>query len=308
MYHRRAAAPPPPAERHDLDYQRAAVAQYRRQQHDKWVAEHQAKTRFDHDCNRVRAHLIIDEARRLEREHLRHQLQYARDLVRYHKRRGTLNGGRTIASDESTPPPKLSQRRTTNTSHASMGKFGSPRSDIGSPGSPCESCGSPVASPKRTCACLQAPLCRQVTPKYRALALLKQTFEHDKVEEAWQTLRETYSSDHEMLEDLVYRYGPEPEDVSPNTRLRDVQERVEDCDSKWRRIGENVMDELRYRDSYPNVIRNLSIMRIFLEGSQASQYGCDTSERARRDAIHQGVLDQLAMERQLFFTPRRERV
>jgi hypothetical protein len=88
-----------------------------------------------------------------------------------------------------------------------------------------------------------------------------------------------------------------------------VEERVANCDRKWKDIGNAVMDEMRYRDAYSNVIRNLSIMRIFLEGSQAPQYACDTNERARRDAFHQNVLDQLAMDRQLFLTPtpRRER-
>lgn len=287
--------------RDDLDFQRQMVHSSRRQAHEKWCAEHQARQRFDAEQNKVRADLIVNEARRLEREHLSHQLQYARELVRYTKRKGAQSrSGRNVGSGDTTPPPSggLSARHNVNTSHHIDGAKSSPshESDCASPG-----------SPKRTCGCLRAPLCRQITPKYRALALLKQTFEHDKVEEAWETLRETYASDHDMLDDLIYRYGPEPEDVSPNTRLRCVEEKVDECDDKWRRVGEAAMDEMRYRDAYPNVIRNLSIMRIFLEGSQAQHYGCDTGERGRRDAFHQGVLDELAQENALFLTPARAR-
>jgi hypothetical protein len=281
--------------RSDLDFQRQMIYNHRRQRHEKWVAEHQAKTKFDHQSSKVRADLIVNEARRLEKEHLQHQLQYARALVRHAK-----NRSRTHVTDSS-PVSKLSARHT-NTSHDSgKSTFNSPsaRSDCSSPGD--------TRSPQKNCACLQAPILRQITPKYRALALLKQTFEHDKVEEAWETLRETYASDHDMLEDLIYRYGPEPAEVSPMTRLRCAEEKVDECDNKWRRIGSAVEEEMRYRDAFPTVIRNLSIMRVFLEGSQSPHYGCDTSERARRDAFHQQVLDQLAMERALFITPRKGR-
>jgi len=289
--------------RNDMDFQRQMIHNHRRQKHEKWVAEHQAATRFDHSSSKVRADLIVNEARRLEKEHLQHQLQYARDLVRYHKRQRL--GGAAPQGDST--PSKLSARHTNTANQADGKAFTSPTSLLrhANAPSPMDNITSPE-TPKKTCACLHAPLCRQIPAKYRALALLKQTFDHDKVEEAWETLRETYASDSDMLEDLIYRYGPEGDDVSPNTRLRCVEEKVAKCDRKWRDIGANVMDEMRYRDAFPNVIRNLSIMRIFLEGSQAQQYGCDVSERARRDAFHQQVLDQLAMERTLFVTPRRE--
>jgi hypothetical protein len=294
----------PASARDDLEYQRQLMQQHRRQKHEKWVADHQAKTRLDHTASKVRADLIVNEARRLEKEHLQHQLQYARSLVRWSKK------NRSIDASDATPPPKLSQRRSANTSHLDQKNFpgGNHTPDSIHSGRAAQfDAPSPTSPPRPNCACLQAPLCRQISAKYRALALLKQTFDHDKVEEAWETLRETYASDHDMLEDLVYRYGPEGDDVSPMTRLRSVEEKVEQCDQKWRAIGANVMEEMRYRDAFPNVIRNLSIMRIFLEGSQAPSYGCDTGERARRDAFHQQVLDQLSMERNLFLTPRRER-
>lgn len=301
-HHRRSVHHQDPLVRADTEFQKQTVAQQKRQRHDKWVAEHQARTRFDHTQNRVRADLLINEARRLEKEHLQHQLQYARDLVRHTKRKLRSNG-RSIRSDDATPPPKNGMRaldaNVLNSGHSNSANCKSPDCDSH----------YDENSPQRFCACLTAPLCRQVQPKYRALALLKQTFEADKVEEALETLRETYASDHDMLEDLIYRYGPEDEDVSPNTRLRCVEERVTNCDRKWKDIGNAVTEEMRYRDTYSNVIRNLSIMRIFLEGSQASSYSCDTTERARRDAFHQNVLDQLSMDRQLFMTPtpRRDR-
>jgi len=311
--HRLSRAPPPPrsssapepvynaaGERLDMDFQRQMVINHRRQAHEKWVSEHQSNTRFDHSQSQVRAEIIVNEARRMEWIHLEHQLEYAKALVRASKR------NRTIGASDSTPPPKLSMRRNHNADYSMNGKALIHSPDC--PHSPERMRDrSPEVPNKSKCACLQAPICRQITPKYRALALLRQTFDYDKCEEALETLRETYASDNDMLEDLIYRYGPEPEDVSPNTRLRCVEEKVADCDAKWQEIGRCVREEMRYRDAFPNVIRNLSIMRVFLEGSQSPAYGCDASERGRRDAFHQQVLDKLAMERSLFVTPQRER-
>jgi len=103
------------------------------------------------------------------------------------------------------------------------------------------------------------------------------------------------------MSDLVYRYGPEKETINPKFWLRSVEERLASVNQRWREIGRKVKAEMRDRDNFSNVIRNLSIMRIFLEGSQAQSYGCDLSERARRDAFHQEVLDRLDNERKLFF-------
>lgn len=272
----------------NMEHQRAQVTAHRRQKHEQWVAQLQSKTKFDHEASKVRADIIVSEAWRLEKEHLAHQLAHAKSLVRRAKRNKSVS-----AFDQTPSPRRLAPRRHPNASHSPNAC--SPRRDELSP--------EPVR-----CACVQGPLCRTLTPKYRALAVLKQAFDHDNVEEALETLRQTYANDHEMLDDLVYRYGPETEEaVSPNTRLRCVEEKVAECDMKWKEIGLCVRDDMRYRDCFQNVIRNLSIMRIFLEGSQAPNYGCDASERSRRDALHQATLDRLATEGGLFLTPARQR-
>jgi hypothetical protein len=277
--------------RRDMDLQRHSVYNTRRNNHEKWVAEGLAETKMDHETSKVRAHLLVNEAWMQEKEHLNHQLHAAKTLVRAVRR------NHSIAPDAATPSPKATRARL-----AAM----SPNSAA----SPSRSC---CASPERhapSCPCLAAPMCRRITPKYRAMALMKGRFDDAKLAMAVDTIRNTYSSDHDMLEDLQYRYGvdgEDAEDVSPQSQLRCVEEKIADVDAKWQGIGNKVKDEMQAPDAFPRVIRNLSIMRIFLEGSQAQQYGCDTSERARRDAYHQNVLDTLSDEGTLFVTPARRR-
>lgn len=149
------------------------------------------------------------------------------------------------------------------------------------------------------CACIRAPACRLLTPKYRAMNLLQKRFQRNELERVVDTIRQTYLNDHEMMEDLVSRYGEEPA-PAPALWLRSIEEKLKGLDDKWRAIGGAVNREMHDSDMFPVVIRNLSVMRIFLEGSQASEYGCDTTERLRRDALHQAVLDKLHMEGKLF--------
>ena len=130
--------------------------------------------------------------------------------------------------------------------------------------------------------------------------LLINRFASEKLEGAVDSLRRTYPSDDEMMGDLIDRYGPEPDVVDPALWLRSIDERLENVDQKWRDIGSDVKHEMSDADRFATVIRNLSIMRIFLEGSQAQHYGCDSSERCRRDAVHSAVLDKLEMKGTLF--------
>lgn len=150
------------------------------------------------------------------------------------------------------------------------------------------------------CACLRAPVFRQLIPKYRAMNLLINRFAAEKLEGAVDSLRRTYPCDDDMMGDLIDRYGPEPDVVDPALWLCSISERLENIDQKWRDIGAEVKYEMSESDRFATVIRNLSIMRIFLEGSQAQRYGCDSSERMRRDAVHSAVLDQLEMKGALF--------
>ena len=279
--------------RNDLEEQRQAVFTRRRQKHEKWVESHASQTKFAHRDSQIRAELLVSEAARLERAHLQHQLIAAKEAVKAVRR------NRTIGANDATPSPRRSR----------MARRHASRDDVDS-----SHLTADFASPPRqlpACGCLGAPLHRQLNLKYRAMNLLKGHFDEAKIEETVESLRQTYPSDAEMLEDLKYRYGPEEEthidEVDPLLRLKCVEERLSNIQWKWQAIGQNVKEEMKHRDNFAQVIRNLSIMRIFLEGSQASNYGCDMSERARRDAHHQSVLDDLHQEGALFVTPRRVR-
>lgn len=150
------------------------------------------------------------------------------------------------------------------------------------------------------CPCLRAPVYRQLTPKYRAMNLLQPHFADCDLENTIETLQQTYENDFEMMEDLLSRYGPEEPEVDPHIWMKSIQWRQSTLGAKWKQIAKSVKNEFRFRDNFPTVIRNLSIMRIFLEGSQASTYSCDTTERLRRDAFHQSVLEELQRRGTLF--------
>ena len=113
-------------------------------------------------------------------------------------------------------------------------------------------------------------------------------------------LLETYACDHDMVDDLLQRYGPEEPEVDPHIWRMSIEYRLNTFKSRWGQIAKSVKDEFRFRDNFPTVIRNLSIMRIFLEGSQAQTYSCDVQERSRRDAFHHTILQELSKRGSLF--------
>ena len=269
--------------RDDLEEQRQAVFSARRHNHEKWVEQHAGQTKFALRDSQIRAEILVAEAARLERTHLQHQLHAAKEAMKAVRR------NRSIGALDATPSPTRRRVRRDGDSD-----------DVHSPARRLPKCG-----------CITAPMHRQLNLKYRAMNLLRGHFDESKIEETVESLRQTYPNDAEMLEDLKYRYGPEEDrdidHVDPQLRLRCAEERLRNVDWKWREIGLSVREEMMHRDCFAQVIRNLSIMRIFLEGSQASVYGCDLSERARRDAHHQAVLDELAQDGALFVTPRRPR-
>jgi len=156
------------------------------------------------------------------------------------------------------------------------------------------------SSNARDCPCIRAPVYRQLTPKYRAMNLLLPHFQDYDLEPTVDTLVESYSSEHEMIEDLLQRYGPEENDVDPSIWLRSIECRQSNLEKKWTQIAQDVKDEFGRGDNFPVVIRNLSIMRIFLEGSQAPKYSCDMTERSRRDAFHHSILAELNRQGTLF--------
>eukprot|EP00744_Colponema_vietnamica_P007538 GILI01010837.1.p1 GENE.GILI01010837.1~~GILI01010837.1.p1 ORF type:complete len:268 (+),score=56.59 GILI01010837.1:54-857(+) len=168
-------------------------------------------------------------------------------------------------------------------------------SDVNSP--PRIRCESDVVA---DCPCLRAPVFRQLTAKFRAMNVLLPHFRGCDLESTVDTIQRTYKNDNEMMEDLLYRYGPEPSVVDPHLWLRSIEERLDGLDAKWKEIAECVSDDMRLRDNFQSVIRNFSVMRIFLEGAQAPTYSCDSSDRVRRDNVHRSVLEELETTGRLF--------
>lgn len=290
----------------NMEEQRARVMADRKAKHNEWCASYTKKAVFDHHSSRVRAQLLVDEAYRLEKMHLEHQIAHAKRLVACQKR------NKTIGPLDKTPSPTRGAGRQRNPlSRADRNQLNASSPNARNTKDDQGQCVSTLVDQEPAapaCACIHAPLCRQITPKYRVMALIAHRFDADKLEETVESLRQTYASDDEMLNDILYRYGPEEEeDITPEFRLRNAEEKLRYLESKWRDIGNCVSEDMAEMDQFQTVIRNLSIMRIFLEGSQSPTYGCDTSARARRDAHHQEVLDKLSVTGELFFTPQRKR-
>ena len=104
-----------------------------------------------------------------------------------------------------------------------------------------------------------------------------------------------------MIEDMDSRYGPEPTTIDPELLLQSSIERMDTHRARWAAIREDVDAEMcTSPHAFQNVIRTLSVMRIFIEGSQGQSYGIDFSDRQRREAAQQAVLAKLRANRALF--------
>jgi len=91
-------------------------------------------------------------------------------------------------------------------------------------------------------------------------------------------------------------FGSMPVEVlaDPLQHRKVVEERLMQLEDRWRAIYEQVEAQMRSADEFPEVIRNLSTMRIFLEGQQARTYGIDVGQQQRRMMRYQQVLDEVA--------------
>jgi hypothetical protein len=269
----------------DMEHQRAMVMAERREAHTRWMQKHSSGLRFNLETSRIRARILVDEAYRQEKAHLAHQYAYVKQLL-----------GNKSAVPPSTMVP---QKRSPLTATTGQTNFSPAK---GSVYYQPETLGSPHRG-RCNCACIRAPTHRLLTPKYRAMNLLKAHYDPVKLEAAVDALMDTYCDDNAMMLDLTARFGPDPA-PEPALWLRSVQDRLELVDEKWKNIGAAVASEMHNSDAFPIVIRNLSIMRIFLEGSQAAGYGCDVMERARRDAVHHRLLERLSDQGTLFMRPK----
>eukprot|EP01063_Lacrimia_lanifica_P027575 TRINITY_DN3888_c0_g5_i1.p3 TRINITY_DN3888_c0_g5~~TRINITY_DN3888_c0_g5_i1.p3 ORF type:complete len:334 (+),score=135.70 TRINITY_DN3888_c0_g5_i1:222-1223(+) len=80
---------------------------------------------------------------------------------------------------------------------------------------------------------------------------------------------------------------------NPELMRRTVEVRMANLYEKWGTIMHAVNMEMLYEDNFPNVIKNLSTMRIFLEGHQTPSYCPDVNERARRCRQYQAVIENV---------------
>lgn len=95
-----------------------------------------------------------------------------------------------------------------------------------------------------------------------------------------------------------------PDVLADPARHREVVvDRLHNLADRWRDIGRQVAQQMAHSDEFCDVIRNLSTMRIFLEGQQAQRYGIDAAQQHRRMQRYQAVLDMLhARQAGLFLT------
>eukprot|EP01064_Diplonema_japonicum_P036458 TRINITY_DN8181_c0_g2_i1.p1 TRINITY_DN8181_c0_g2~~TRINITY_DN8181_c0_g2_i1.p1 ORF type:complete len:341 (+),score=73.26 TRINITY_DN8181_c0_g2_i1:163-1185(+) len=84
-----------------------------------------------------------------------------------------------------------------------------------------------------------------------------------------------------------------------------VLERKRTLEHKWISLGKQVENDMAVRDNFPTVIRNLSVMRIFLEGQQSMAYSpsaaADSSERHRRYMNYQNVIQTVMLRNDGYF-------
>eukprot|EP01061_Rhynchopus_euleeides_P046960 TRINITY_DN9160_c0_g1_i1.p1 TRINITY_DN9160_c0_g1~~TRINITY_DN9160_c0_g1_i1.p1 ORF type:complete len:307 (+),score=148.64 TRINITY_DN9160_c0_g1_i1:323-1243(+) len=80
----------------------------------------------------------------------------------------------------------------------------------------------------------------------------------------------------------------------PDLHKKVVAERQVTLKPRWARIMAHVENDMREGDNFANVIKNLSTMRIFLEGQQSMSYSVDPLERQRRCYLSQSVIQAIA--------------
>eukprot|EP00756_Hemistasia_phaeocysticola_P012318 Hpha_TRINITY_DN15187_c5_g3::TRINITY_DN15187_c5_g3_i1::g.129446::m.129446 len=98
-------------------------------------------------------------------------------------------------------------------------------------------------------------------------------------------------------------FGLVPPEIiaDPIQHRKVVEERLSQLEDRWQSIYEQVECQMRSADEFPEVIRNLSTMRIFLEGQQARTYGIDVAQQQRRMMRYQQVLDEVAVRADGYF-------
>ena len=94
------------------------------------------------------------------------------------------------------------------------------------------------------------------------------------------------------MDDMSAQFGPEPTEDSVEHRYESIQRKLQNLNHKWKRILLQAR-QAASEEEYSSVIRHLSVMRIFLEGSQATTYSCDPMECERRDMLHLVTLQKL---------------
>jgi len=155
--------------------------------------------------------------------------------------------------------------------------------------------GSPQRLTSRRCACNSLPLHRTLDPLARVENILLPHYPKDHVSIVTRQLLEKYEGrEAQLIDELTQQFGPEPTSDSYAHRLESVNRKMSNLNQKWKKIMDRARLAARQED-YASVIRHLSVMRIFLEGSQAQTYSCDPMERERRDVVHRSTLQKLGL-------------
>jgi hypothetical protein len=155
----------------------------------------------------------------------------------------------------------------------------------------------PLSSVPRICACCSLPLHRTLDTRGRVENLLLVHYPKDHaLSLANQLLTKYENREAQLIDELVQSFGPEPTEDSAAHRLECVSRKIAVLNAKWAKIMQAARTAASKED-YTNVIRHLSVMRIFLEGSQAGTYSCDPMERERRDVVHISNLQKLGLSR-----------
>ncbi|KAJ9440120.1 hypothetical protein DIPPA_20191 [Diplonema papillatum] len=95
-----------------------------------------------------------------------------------------------------------------------------------------------------------------------------------------------FKANHEFRDPAFLTCDPEML-YNPDVHQRALDERKYSMLQRWKLLGRQVSQEMSEYDNFQNVIRNLSTMKIFLEGQQNLSFGF-TQDRTRK---HQLVLN-----------------
>eukprot|EP01060_Flectonema_neradi_P037351 TRINITY_DN7491_c1_g1_i1.p1 TRINITY_DN7491_c1_g1~~TRINITY_DN7491_c1_g1_i1.p1 ORF type:complete len:346 (+),score=63.75 TRINITY_DN7491_c1_g1_i1:133-1170(+) len=105
-------------------------------------------------------------------------------------------------------------------------------------------------------------------------------------------------------QNFIYRdagFHANPKDVLDRPELHKdvVRSRLNSLNARWRQIRE-LSDRDMNQCDYQTVIKNISMLRMFLEGQQSMSYNIDPFEQARRAQYHHSVIQAVSRQEGMF--------